>query len=509
MTIQIIKYSKLISIACLILSFSVVFAQKPTKVKIIKTDNMRYDKRLGDKVQRLIGNVILKQDSSILYCDSAYFYELTNSFDGFGNVRIKVSDTLNIYSDLLNYNGNEKIAELHYQVRLEDPKATLTTEHLWYNRISKIAYYTTGGKIKDKDNELTSLKGYYYTDPREAYFKDSVVLVNPKYIMNTDTMEYHTDSEISYFYGPTTITSDENLIYCERGWYDTKTDKSRFEKNAYIITNEQKLKGDSLYYDRILDYGKAVSNVSLSDTVQDMLIRGQFGEFRKKDGFGYITNNAEAIMIDKKDSLFLHSDTLWIRFDTAQNVKFVLGYHHAKFFRKDLQGMSDSLVYDFGDSTIFLYKSPVLWSEKNQMSADTIRIAIADNRIDTLALINSAFIISIDDTISKNTFNQVKGKRMTGYFKDNQLVKIKLFGNAESVFYVREDNGSLIGINKTSSSDMAIYLSNSEVQIISPIKEVDAHMYPPGQLSMEDTILKGFKWLQDKRPLKKEDIFTW
>ena len=505
------KNSKQIILVTLILIFSCsgVLAQKPTKVKLVKANDLKYDKRLGKKVQRLIGNVILKQDSTLLFCDSAYLYELTNSFKGFGNVHIKASDSLNIYSDLLDYDGNTKIAELHYNVRLEETRATLFTEHLWYNRTDKIAYYLTGGKIVDPANNLTSKKGYYYTESREAFFKDSVVLINERYTMESDTLKYQTETGISFFYGPTTIISDENFVYCENGWYDTKNDKSLFRKNAYIITEEQKLSGDSLYYNRQSDYGRAYSNVSLIDTVQDINIYGQYGEFKKRDGFAFVTDSAVAVMIDRNDSLFLHSDTLWVLFDSAQNVEYMLGYFHTKFFRSDMQGMCDSLVYSFKDSTIFLYNDPVLWSEKNQLTADSVHIAMSNNQIDTLALINSCFIISMDDTIRKNTFNQIKGKIMTGYFKDNKLVKIRVFGNAESVFYVREENGDLIGVNKTLSSDMNIYLSENEVRSITPIRNVDAHMYPESELPEEDRQMKGFKWIEDQRPMKKEDIFQW
>ncbi len=498
-----------ILLVSLLLIPTFLFSQKSTKVKLVKANDLKYDKRLGKKVQRLIGNVILKQDSTLLFCDSAYLYELTNSFKGFGNVHIKASDSLNIFSDLLDYDGNTKIAELHHNVRLEESRATLYTEHLWYNRQDKIAYYLTGGKIIDSTNQLTSKKGYYYTETREAFFKDSVVLINERYTMESDTMKYQTETEISFFYGHTTIISDENYIYCENGWYDTKNDKSLFKKNAYIITEEQKLSGDSLYYNRQLDYGQAYGNVSLTDTVQDIIIQGQYGEFEKRDGFAFVTDSAVAVLIDKNDSLFLHSDTLWILFDSAQNVEYMLGYYHSKFFRSDMQGMCDSLVYSFRDSTIFLYKSPVLWSDKNQLSADSVHIAMSNNQIDTLALINSCFIISMDDTIRKNTFNQIKGKVMIGYFKDNELVKISVFGNAESVFYVREENGDLIGINKTISSDMNIYLSENEVQSITPIRNVDAHMYPESEAPEEDKQMKGFKWIEDQRPRKKEDIFSW
>ncbi len=486
-----------------------VRGQKPTKVQIIDADELRFDKRLGADIQRLIGNVVLKHDSTLLYCDSAHVNEATNSFRGFGHVRIKSSDTLNIYSDLINYEGNTKVAELSRNVKLIDSRATLTTEHLWYDRKTRIAYYTTGGTIVDSNNVLTSTKGYYYTDRQEAYFKDNVVLENPDYIMHTDTMLYHTETEVSTFFGPTTITSEENLIYCENGWYDTQNNKSQFNKNAYFLTDEQKLEGDSLYYDRTIDFGMAFNNVVLTDTVQNMMILGNYGEFRRSEGFSYITDRATAVMIEENDSLFLHSDTLWIYLDDEENVEFLYAYRHAKFFRTDMQGKCDSLVYKFADSTIFLYHDPVLWSEQNQLTADSIRIAMAGGRIDSLALISSAFIISMDDTLSASTFNQVKGKTMVGYFRNNQMDHVKIYGNAESVFYVREEDGGLMGINKTSSSDMAIYLANNEVQVITPIRNVEAHMYPEPEFPEEDRKLKDFIWHQNQRPRKKEDIYLW
>lgn len=503
------KYFYVVFVICFWVFASLTNAQKPTKVKLIRATDLKYSKQLGEKVQRLIGNVLLKHDSTLLYCDSAYLHELTNSFQGFGNVHIKASDSLDIYSDFLDYNGNIKMAELKNNVRLVETKATLYTEHLWYDRPREIAYYLTSGKIVDSANVLTSEKGYYYTQTREAYFKNQVVLENKQYTVKSDTLKYNTETEISWFYGPTTITSKENLIYCENGWYDTKRNISQFQDNSYIITKEQILKGDSLYYDREANFGKARNNVSIFDTVQDITIHGHYAEFRKSDGYAFVTDSAVAVLADRRDSLYLHSDTLWIKFDSLQNAEKMLGYKHTKFYRTDLQGMCDSLVYSFADSTIFLFKEPVLWSDENQLTADTIRIAIKNKQVDTLALVNSCFIISMDDTIHRNTFNQIKGRVMTGYFKDNEIVKIVVNGNAESLFFVREENGDLIGINTTTSNDMKIYLTENEVQVIAPIKNVDAHMLPEASVSEEDRKMKGFKWIEGRRPLKKTDILIW
>ncbi len=505
---QAVKYSTLLFLFSFI-AFSYAVAQKPSKVKIIRADDLKAGKQGKEKIQRLVGNVILLHDSTYLYCDSVHLNEKRNSFDGFGNVHIKVSDTLNIYSDILNYNGDNKIAELHHNVRLIDNRSQLYTEHLWYDRANKYAWYLTGGKIIDTANTLVSEKGFYYTDTKEAIFSDSVVLTNPRYVMECDSLNYKVESELSFFYGPTTITSDSNLVYCENGWYNTKTDKSFFSQNAYIITKEQKLSGDTLYYDRNTDFGLAYGNVSLLDTVQQMLIKGNYGEFKRSAGFSFVTDSAVAIMIDKKDSLFLHSDTLWIHFDSTQSPEYMLAYHKMKFFRNDMQGMCDSLVYSFSDSTIFLFNSPVLWSEQNQLTADSIRIALSNNQIDTLALITSAFIISIDDSLRK-TYNQIKGRLLVSYFKNNEMKVIKIWGNSESIYFVRDEYKRLVGINKSLSSDMRIYLDSNQIKIITPIQDVDSHMYPPeGELQGEDLLLKNFIWIEGKRPLKKEEIFIW
>lgn len=486
----------------------VLSAQENARVKLIKANEWKHDSRIGEKIQRLIGDVILKHDSTYLYCDSAYLNDETNSFEGFGNVRIKVSDTLNIYSNWLNYDGNTRIAELHGDVRLVDKKAILYTEHLWYNRNTKVAWYTTGGKIVDTANQLTSRRGYFYTDRNEAYFSDSVMLVNINYIMNSDSMMYNTTNKISFFYSPTTIVSDTNLIYCENGWYDTENDKSFFRTNSYIITSEQKLEADSLYYERLTDFGIARGDVVLTDTINKMILQGNYGEFKKREGYSFVTDSALAVMYDAQDSLYLHADTLWMRFDSAQNIESILAYHHAKFFRNDLQGKCDSLVYGFADSTIFLYKSPVMWSEGNQMTADSVRIALANNQIDSLALINSSFIISIDDSLDQ-TYNQVKGRLLVGYFNNNEMRKIIIKGNAESIYFVRDEDKNLMGINKSVSSDMNIYLENNEINILTPITNVDAHMYPVGELSPLELKLKNFLWIEGQRPLKKEDVFIW
>ncbi len=504
-SISYLSILKIVFIICFpVVVPKVSYSQKTTKIRLIQAGSMQFDKRLGENVKRLIGDVIFEHDSTYLLCDSAYMNDATNNLDAYGNVRIKVSDTLNIYSDILNYDGNKKIAYLNQNVRLVDNNAVLNTNHLVYDRKTKIAHYYDGGRIVDTENDLSSYIGYYYTNSKEFFFKDSVVLVNPKYTVTSDTLMYNTTTEISYFLGPSYIVSDENTIYCENGWYNTLTDISRFSKNAYYQTKEQIIRGDSLYYNRNSGVGKASQNVSLIDTAQNIIVKGNVSVYYEKKAYSYMTDSATAILIDKNDSLFLHADTLKVIFDDEQNAEALFAFYNTKFFKSDIQGKCDSLVYNFNDSTITLYDEPVIWLEDNQLIADTIILYRRNNKIEKMFLVNSSFIISKDDT---NSYNQIKGKNMTSFFKDNELYKIVVMGNSETIYYVREEDRSLIGINQARSSEMMIFLENKEFKTITYIDRPDATLYPEEEIPSQERKLKGFIWLEEIRPRNKFDIY--
>jgi lipopolysaccharide export system protein LptA len=479
------------------------FSQKTTKIDLVNANSLEFDKSIGEDVKRLIGNVILLHEGTYMYCDSAYLYSESNSLDAFGNVKI-TSSSVNITSDILLYDGNTKVAQLDRNVKMTDDKMVLTTDHLTYNTSTNIGNYTTGGKITDPENVLTSKIGYYYANDKQFFFKKDVVLVNPQYTMKSDTLMYNTETEISYFYGPTTIVSKENLIYCENGWYDTKNDIAQFNKNAYFSNKEQKLNGDSLFYDRKLGFGKAFNNITVTDTIQDITLKGNYAEYYDKEGKTMITKKALLIQNIDGDSLFLHADTLKAFFDTTGAGKTLYAYNHAKFFKSDMQGLSDSIIYSFKDSTIFMYTRPMLWSDVNQLSADTILIYLSNNKVKQINLYASSFIIIKDDS---TRFNQVKGKDLVGHFIDNELRKINVYGNSETHYYIRDEKNKLVGVNKATSENLLIFVNDNEIKSITFLSKPEAILYPEKDLPVNETRLKGFKWEEAKRPATANDIF--
>jgi lipopolysaccharide export system protein LptA len=502
------KIRQPLSLILLLLNIA-VFSQEQGKTKIQYSGNSwEFSKDIYPDGPRILGNVVMNHDSAFLYCDSAYVNETENRVIAYGNVRIKLSDTLNLYSDSLRYSGDTKIANAYSHVRLIDNQTVLTTDTLVYNRNTQIAQYDYWGKIVNDKNSLVSHHGYYYTDKKEFFFKERVIMNNPDYNMYSDTLMYNTVTETSYFFGPSHIISKDKLdsIYCENGWYNTRLDVARFRNRARIYHEASFLTGDSMYYERRDGYGQVFRKALLVDTVQNILLMGNYGEMRRKKGFAFMTDSAMSVLVDKKDSLFMHADTVRATFDSTQKIRTVFCFYKVKFFRRDLQGMCDSLTYLSRDSAMTMYRDPVVWADSNQLSADSIVLTIHDGQADSLKLYSSAFIVSKDDTAS---FNQIKGRNVLAKFRNNELYKIKVIGNAQTIYYAREEDKSLIGINISMSSDMLVFLEKNQLKSITYITNPEAHLYPEKSVPANERKLKNFKWEEKRRPMKKDDIFVW
>ena len=488
-----------------ILFASTSLAQTPTKIELVNANSLEFDESLGVDVRRLIGNVIFRHEQTLLYCDSAYLYAEQNRLFAFSNIRITKGDTLTLTGNRLEYNGNTSKAQVFGNVRMADTRMVLTTDRLDYDLKTETAFYSTGGQIVDQENTLTSNAGTYNAKIKMFSFRGNVVLTNPRYVMKSDTLQYQTATKIAYFYGPTTITSNQNFIYCERGWYNTSNETSMFFDNAYLQSEEQILSGDTLTYDRKKGIGKAYGNIEIRDTVQNLIINGRYSEYHEQRDWSIVTGETLLTMVFGKDSLFLHADTLEAALDTTGIHRILNAYHNVKFFKSDLQGKCDSLVYTYSDSTASFFTDPVLWSGENQLTAEHITMHQGNGEIQKINLYNDAFIVSREDTLR---YNQIKGKNMTGYFDENKLYRIEVEGNGQTIYYAKNRKEEKIGVNRADSSDLLIFVKENEVESISLLDAPTATLYPLNELKYSELILKGFKWLSEKRPANKMEIFN-
>jgi len=480
--------------------------QQVRKINLRHADVGLFDNISGKSAQRLIGNVEAEHDGSLLFCDSAYLYGANNSMDAFGHVHIIINDSLDLYGDQLFYNGNKKIAKFHENVRMVNKKATLYTDELVYNRNTSIGQYFIWGKIVDSTNVLTSKKGYYYSQLETVFFKDSVVVVNPDYIMESDTLKYETNSERVYFFGPSTITGDSSFLYAENGFYDTQNKEARLSQHAFIQKSSNTLSGDSIYYNKLEGISKAFRNVIMTDTTNDVLITGEFGLHNKKAKYAYIVDSAQAIFVDNQDSLFVHADTLMITFDSLDKTKELKAYYRMKFYKESVQGIADSMVYVFADSNMSFYKEPMFWFDENQVSSDKIELFTVNGDLDSAVFHRNVFLVS-QDTVDPQYYNQVSGETMFAWFKDNDLRKIYMKGKSATIFFLWEEDGTPIGMNFIKSKDMLVYVYDQQLQSITYIDKPEPVLLPLELVNTSNDKLKGFIWKVDERPMNRADIF--
>ena len=479
--------------------------RKKTRVHIEHYDKATYSKSQGD-MQRLLGHVKIRHDSAYFFCDSAYFYEKNNSFDAYQNVHIIVNDSVEIFSDLLNYNGDTRFAEFFDNVKLMDDSTTLYTEYLTYDRNQHLACYPDSATTYRGDKTLISCIGYYRDDIKEFSFFENVEVLSPKYQMYTDTLFYNTSIEKMWFQGPTTIINEENVLKGKHGYYLVNEDHVHLDQRPFLHNETQKMWSDSMFYDRNMGLAKAYSQVDMIDTSYMVIMRGDYMEMWENQGFSFATDSAYAISYDGGDSLYIHGDTLFLYFDKKEEeAKKLIARRHVRFFKSDLQGKCDTLTYLVEDSIIHMRVAPILWTEDSQMSGTDIDIKIKESTVEWVLQKGNAFIIS-QDTIEG--FNQIKGMDITSIFKDGDIHHVNVDGDkAETIYWIRDDDGGLIGIDVSKSETMVIEMKDNSVSKIKSFKDITETMYPEDGIKENNRYLSGFKWHDEARPKDKDDIF--
>ncbi len=475
-----------------------------TLVYLENSELWSFNQTLNPDVQVIKGNVRFRHDNALLYCDSAYFYEKANSFDAFSNVRIVQGDTLFIYSDVLYYDGNQKLARLRRNVRMENRATTLTTDSLNYDRISNFAYYFTGGKIVDKENTLTSVWGRYSTSSNEALFKTTVNLVNDNFTLTGDSLRYNTKTNVANIIAPSHIIYDkETNIDTRSGWYNTATEQMMLLDRSLIRQKDgQTITGDTVFYDKKLKIGEIFSRVIMNDTVKKTTLTGNYVYYNEINERGIAADSALLTDWSGKDTMYVHADTLFTSKDSVFDVS--RGKYNVRFFRADAQGICDSMLYSTRDTILHMYGGPVLWSEKNQLSGGYVKVFTGNESVDSIMVESNAMVIQREDT---SYFNQISGKDIIAYVDSGNLKRVFVSGNAETVYFPRDEKDStFIGINKTESSYVMIHFKDKKVERIVLTAASSGVLYPIDQLTGGDLFLKNFFWIEEQRPQSPEDV---
>ena len=480
------------------------------RVYLVHSDNLHYDQYRNGDAQVLHGHVHFRHQGADLYCDSAHFYETSNSFEAFGHVKMIQGDTLRLTSDYAYYDGNDQLAQARYNVILKHRKSTLYTDSLDYDRMYNFGNFFEGGKLVDGTSVLTSDWGEYHTDTKMAVFYYDVQLKDKKMFLTTDSLYYDTQSSRAHIVGPSTITSGGSRIYSEDGYYNTKTERSELFGRSVIRDGGKTLIGDSVYHNPKDGTNYAYMNVVYTDSVNKNRLTGDYCEYNDSTGYAMSTKRAVAMDFSQRDTLYMHADTFKIftfniRTDSAYRK--IHAYNKVRAYRVDVQAVCDSLVYNSKDSCMTMYKDPIVWNMNQQLVGEEIRVYMKDSTIDHAHVINQAF--SVEQMPDSVHFNQVQSKDMKAFFQKGEIRETHAIDNVLIIYYpVDESDSTLIGLNYTETPLMKMFLENRKMKKIW-MEKPSGVLYPMSQIPPDKYFLPQYAWFDYIRPLNKEDIFNW
>ena len=481
-----------------------------SRIYLVHADVLHYDQRINADATILNGKVHFTHEGARLYCDSAYFYEASNSFEAFGNVKMYQGDTLSLFSDYAYYDGNEQIARARYNVVLKHRKTVLYTDSLDFDRIYDNAYFFEGGKLIDGNTTLTSDWGEYNTQTKMSVFNYDVKMKNPDFFLTTDTLYYDTHNSMAHIVGPSDITSGDNHIYSEQGYYDTKLERARLMNRSVLTNNGRMLVGDSVYYDSKMGFSQAFYDVVYVDSVNQNKLTGNYGEYYENTGYAMCTDSAVAIDYSQGDSLFMHADTFKVvtfNIETDSVYRKIHAYHHVRAFRQDVQAVCDSLVYISKDSCMTLYHDPILWNNGQQLVGDLVNVYLRDSVIDHTHIIGNCFSI-LQLKSDTACYNQVSSREMFSYFVEGKIREARAKDNVIIGYFFEEGDTLPIIYNYQETSELRMFLKNQKLESVWTPKTTGT-MYPLNQIPADRKRLPGFAWYDYVRPLNRYDIFNW
>lgn len=507
-------------IACLLSFIQVLHAQEtkkqisnPQQGKKIIVENSDFVDRDQNEIPGatvFTGNVRVLYNGVKINCNKAYYFDKENYIKAFGNVRINQGDTITLNSKYAEYDGQKELAFATGDVFLRSPESTLTTDTIYFDKKSQMAFYNSYGTIVNKENTLKSKSGKYFLETKKYQFNTKVVVTNPKAKIETNHLDFYENSGHAYVFGPSTITNEGNVIYTENGFYDTNNNTGKLLKNSKITYDNKIIEGDDLFYDQSRNFSKAVNNVKITDTINNMVAKGHYAEMwrdpiTRKDSI-ILTKRAVVISKVEDDSLYMHGKKILVTGPPEDRT--VRAFNNVRFYKTDMSGKCDSLHSNNKKALTQLIGNPVVWNNENQMTGDVMHL-IGNNtteKLDSLKVLNNAFLVQ-KDTLSENGYNQIKGQNLYGKFKDNKLYHVNIDKNAEVIHYAYNDDNELIGIEKKKCSRIEMEIEDNQIQTVTGFKAVESYLYPEKEFPENVRKLKGFIWRGEERIKSKEDIF--
>ncbi|MDW8332984.1 MAG: OstA-like protein [Bacteroidia bacterium] len=473
----------------------VAAAQHPRPVEVVSTDVLWMEKTGGRNVRKLVGNVHLRQDSADIYCDSAYAFTDRNVVEAYSRVRIVVGRSTQIRANQAVYDGDEKVLELFGDVILSDARARLETPRLVYRRNEGYGYFAEGGRLSDTANVLTSRRGYYFPASSRARFEGKVLLKGKDFDLTTDSLDYHSASETAHFVAPTWVVTRRGVrVYSDDGRFDARRKAFVLYPRPVLWDSVYRLRADTIFYDDSTGQGRAMCDVRAAHADGTLFLAGDTGYVNRKQGLTAVGRDPYAVRIGEDDTLELYADVLVSCRIGEKN--FLIADGDARFATRSISGRADSIAYARDDSVFHLVGDPVVWTERYQLSGDTVRMWIRRASPDSLVVFPDAFSIEIGPP---PFHNQLKARRMTVKFVDGRLARLDAEGNAQSLYLVT-DGPAYVGLNRSVSRSVSIRFRDNRPSVVQFLGKPEATLSPVHAVWGKENALEDFRPRFDERP---------
>lgn len=489
-------------------------------------------KETNDSFMILVGDVVFTKGPMIMKCDSAHYFPDSESMNAYGNVSMEQGDTLFVYADELDYNGPRELATLYAdpgkKVRLINRDVMLETDVFVYDLAIDLGYYDVGGVLTDPQNRLVSEKGEYVPSTKEANFYDNVHLNSrdskDTLDIYTDTLYYNTGTHVAQLFSPSEVINARGTIYTTAGTYETDSSRAILYDRSTVVTSQgQTLTADTIYYDRNAGFGEAWGNMVMTDSAHQVEIRGQYGFYDELKDSSFVTGRALLTEYRGEDTLYMHAryiqswsylDTVEIKADSVAGIvagiridttHVAVAFPRVRFYRRDMQGICDSMRFTQKDTMLRMFINPVVWSDNQQIFGNIIEVHLNDSTIERAQLPDNGFAAQ---QIEGEHFNQISGKQMTAYFEGGELRKLDISGNVEIIMYPEENDSTVNKMVSAESSFLTALFRNQNTEFVKMWPQTTGTATPLFLARRSMYYLPKFKWFGDMRPLGKDDVFV-
>ena len=493
-----------------------LWAQGESRIFLLHSDRLFHDTEIDAQAQILVGNVQFRHDDVFMYCDSALFYEASNSLDAFGNVRMVQGDTLSLTGDILYYDGLDKLARVRNNVVLVHGQMTLYTDSLDYDRLYNVGYFFEGGHLITQDNDMTSDWGEYRPQTKVAVFNYNVHLVSPappqqvRTTLLTDTLYYNTVTSVANARGPSTIDDGGCHIYTEMGYVNSKNNNLTLLNRSEMSNNGKKLIGDSIVWNSVDSIGEAFGNVFYSDMLNNNAMTGNYCYYN--DRMGYTLGTDSACILDYSqgaDTMYMHGDSIKMftyNINTDSVYRTMHAYNHVRMYRRDMQGVCDSLVYLTNDSMMIMYKDPIVWTGSQQLLGEEIQAFMNDSTIDSIYVLRQTLSCERLDSLH---YNQVAGQEMHSYMENGELKMTHVIGNVIVNYFPLDEDSLMVAMNHIESTEMKMFMGENRRMRKIWMPAATGTFYPIPMIPGNVRFLENFQWFDYVRPQNPQDIFNW